>query len=251
MPNRKPVPIIPPEIAAQKQPVAGPAKKPKRWTFSFRNWSQIEDFGLSGRPHWYVSVFGRLRELGKIPVEKFLEDRTAQDARRYHEVDWNAKNIPVERADLTWVESEYLKNEADYPFVQFHVSKAVGRVIGFWDEEMVFNIVLFDPMHNLQPSKHTEYRVRPAPVLNCEFTSLLREVESVKAVPCESPTCDLNRAVQDVSSHHRFIAHNHEVLILAFMNGTIDDAEDLIESGRAKSLSEVFERGVIEFLADE
>ena len=55
----------------------------------------------------------------------------------------------------TWdqVDSVYLDNPEDYPWQQFQITRANGRVIGFWDEYHVFQVVLLDPEHNMQPCK--------------------------------------------------------------------------------------------------
>jgi hypothetical protein len=246
MASKKPVAVASPSVTNQKTPVTEPPKKPQYWTFSFRYWREIEDFGLLKRPHWYASVFGRLRELGKIPVAQFLGDREGQEARRYHAIDWTAKNIPIQRAEMVWIAKEYLNNPDDYPLVQFHISRAVGRVIGFWDEKNVFNIVLFDPMHNMQPSRATSYQVTPSPPLNCEYTSLLRDVAVVKDRPCRSDECELRAAISALPTY----AQLHEVLVIPFAQGTIKDAENLLKQGKAKSMSDIFERGVMELLDD-
>jgi hypothetical protein len=45
-----------------------------------------------------------------------------------------AKNIPIQRIDFDWIERKILENEDEYPFLQFQVSTALGRVVGFFDK---------------------------------------------------------------------------------------------------------------------
>lgn len=222
-------------------------RKPKLWTFTFRFWSQVEHFGVPSRPGWYVSVLSRLQQLSKEPIEQ-LQDRLKASALRYHEIDWKARNIPVSRTDFGSVPREYLDNEDEYPFYQVHISKAVGRIVGFWDEEGVFNVVIFDPLHNIQPSKHVAYNVQPSPILDCEFTSILRAVETVKGTQCDSSSCRLNGAIQKLPTHHQ---ESPEVLVLPFMPGAIETATKLLDEGKAKSMSEIFETGVLSLLEDK
>jgi hypothetical protein len=224
-------------------PTTGEPEKPKLWTFSFRFWSQLEHFGVPKRPMWYVSVLNRLQQLSKEPIEE-LQDHLKAEALRYHEIDWSARKIPVQRNDFNTVPPEYRNNVDDYPFVQVHISKAIGRIVGFWDEDDVFNVVVFDPLHNIQPSRKVAYNVRPSPIFHCEYTSLLRDFDRAKNMPCNTADCKLNVAVQKLPTHQS----SHEVLVLPFMDGTIKDAEKLIAEGKVKSMSDIFEAGVVSFL---
>jgi hypothetical protein len=127
----------------RKIPITKTPPKPLRWTFSFRYWRQIEYFGLDrAQPSWFVSLLERLVELSAHPIDDFFSNSPAKKYYRYHEIDWDQKNIPIKREDLAWLDHDYLVNSEDYPLVQLMISKALGRIIGFWDEESVFCIVL-------------------------------------------------------------------------------------------------------------
>ncbi|WP_416760853.1 hypothetical protein ACNI65_01880 [Roseateles sp. So40a] len=65
--------------------------------------------------------------------------------------------------------------------IQIAISKAEGRLIGFFDEEAIFQIVLFDPLHNAQPSKFNDYKVRLSKPLGCEVTAPVAAVASTAA----------------------------------------------------------------------
>ena len=135
-------------------------KEEKKITFSFAYFFQYPFFGLTGEnANWFVSLIDRLKDLsGKSP--EILGDYTSRKQYRIHPVDWNQPNIPIQRTDLHTVPKNYLDNDIEYPILQFTISRSMGRVAGFFDEESsVFYIVLLDPKHNLQPSKDHDYKV--------------------------------------------------------------------------------------------
>ncbi len=55
----------------------------------------------------------------------------------------------------------------------------MGRVVGFFDEDRVFNVVLLDPLHNIQPSKTYNYRVRASYIAQCQLTKLTVTMENL------------------------------------------------------------------------
>jgi hypothetical protein len=202
---------------------------------------QTELFPLSTRPGWFASVLNRLRELGAIPIEEFKARRATQTqaSLRYHDIDWTAKNIPMQRSEMKWIHPDYLDNEEEFPLMQFHISKAVGRVVGFWDEYDVFNVVALDSLHNLQPSKRVGYAVREGTPVRCEYTSLLHDLEVAKGQPCNTADCSLKIAVERLPGED----HKHEVLILRLDSGTTEMVEKLEDQGC--SITDIFESGIL------
>lgn len=151
-----------------------------KWVFSFEFFNQIEYFGLSeSDPKWFVSLLEKLRDLGSIDVDSFKSDYTQRNSWRYHPIEWTQPHIPIQRKDLTWLPSDYLNNEDDFPLLQFQISKGLGRVVGFWGVgSNIFYIVLLDPLHNLQPSKSYGYKVDDSSPLSCQYSSLLADIEN-------------------------------------------------------------------------
>ncbi|WP_157667053.1 hypothetical protein [Vibrio alginolyticus] len=99
----------------------------KKWTFSFQYWKQIEFFGLDkSNPSWFVSLIEKLKDLSGKDVKNFVSTGEQRDAWRYHNINWNQTNIPIQREDLDWLDKDYRENEAEYPIVQFQVSQALG-----------------------------------------------------------------------------------------------------------------------------
>ena len=125
-----------PVLANNQAPAQAPVLKkeappPKLWTFGFRFFRQIEFFGLDqSEPKWFVSLLEKLQSLSTEPLEDFFRTPEKRDVWRYHEVDWNLKNVPIQRDQLDWLGETYKKNATEYPIVQFQISLALGRVIG-------------------------------------------------------------------------------------------------------------------------
>jgi hypothetical protein len=49
-------------------------------------------------------------------------------------------------------------------------------------------------------------------------------------------------------AEERAMVQTHEVLVLPFMDGTIAEAKKLLAEGKAKSMSDIFEVGVMKLL---
>lgn len=237
--------IIPKELHEtrnQIRPIARRPSPPKRWTFSFRFWQQREYFGLSSKEaKWFVSLLVRLVELSRLEVDQFRSDRTVQDAWRYHPINWTQTNIPVQRADLDWIDPVYLKNETEYPLYQFMISTALGRVVGFWDENDVFNVVLLDPLHNIQPTKRFNYRVDKCYPVSCMYSSLLIELQNAQVVACTGTNCPADRAFRGLPSND----HKTEVILVPLDQTTQQSIAALIADGEIQSYSDLLESGLL------
>lgn len=195
-------PVLGIEPETHKNPVLLSTPGDRRWSFSFRFWNQIENFGLSrSESKWFVSLFEKLKELSDKQIEKFLSDGAERDAWRYHPINWNQENIPVQQKDLDWIDAAYKDNPDDFPLLQFQVSQALGRIIGFWDENNIFNIVLLDPHHNMQPSKSHNYRIDACSPLSCEYTSLLSEINTMKGLRLCKSNCGYTERLERIPTN--------------------------------------------------
>jgi hypothetical protein len=173
-----------PRIRLGQTPSIGPAPredgappKEKLWKFSFRFWRQIDNFGFNGANldvGWFVSLLDQLKTLSQETVDAIRRGRDSRkaDVLRYHEINWSQRNIPLQRHDFDWLPGDFLNNEAEYPFYQFQISTGNGRIVGFWDDEDVFNMLLLDPRHNMQPSNDFNYRVDPCNSMRNQFEQL-------------------------------------------------------------------------------
>lgn len=181
--------------------------KSKEWFFSFMYFQQHDYFGLgSERNNWFISLFERLQDICKHSPEDFSSNRSLKEAYRYHEINWESRNIPIQRHDLTWVDKDIISNQQDFPFYQFHISKANGRVVGFWGlNQDVFYIVLLDPKHNIQPAGGKfEYRVDKTYTAPCQYTSLLNEIDRIKSIQCADKTCNIRSELQSIQEKSTF-----------------------------------------------
>lgn len=218
-----------------------------KWSFGFRFWREREFFGFEsrGKPivhRWFLSLLERLKSLGEYSIDEFTSDRALMKSLRYHEIDWSAKKCPIRKSDLDWVPLEYLNGGQDCPFYQFQLSKANGRVVGFWDENYVFQVVLLDPLHNLQPSKKFGYKVDPADPLGCEYTQVRLSIEQItQRMKCEGAGCDVRSQLQNLTPPP---ATN--ILMLSVDDSTVGMIDDIIDSGGAASVTDLFETWVLE-----
>ncbi|MEW5773144.1 MAG: hypothetical protein AB1916_06420 [Thermodesulfobacteriota bacterium] len=245
MASKKFTPILDDSVDLRgPSPVAGAAPPIKNWSFSFKHWGQADFFGLDKtRRSWFVSLLERLKALSNENFEDFLKDTVKRDSWRYHGIDWSARNCPISRADLTWLPASIRENDADFPMMQFHISRALGRVVGFFDNENVFNIVLLDPLHNIQPSKYHEYRVRNCSPLDCEYTALLHIVDSVLDAHCRSNGCAHVPDIEAIRTGRDERIDTHVVMIKITPNDK-ECYDDLKEMGLVASFDDVFRAGL-------
>lgn len=239
-------------VLGNQPPVKNPVipdhlKEPLNWAFSFKYFNQIQYFGLDrAKPAWFVSLIERLKDLCRKDKESFFRDTMEKGRYRYHIIDWGARNIPIQRQDLDWIDKAYLENEEEYPFFQFQLSTGTGRVVGFWNEtNTIFYIVLLDPLHNIQPSNYNDYNINDCYPLSCEYTSLLKDIDDLKRkVRCQSTGCvipgELNRIPTKI---------NQTNAIMAFLDEDFhQEFQRIVEE---RGLSAIIEYGIDAILSEE
>lgn len=222
-----------------------------RWRFSFRFFKEIEFFGLDGAKvsnTWGLSIFEKLKDLGEKEIDELRRDPAVAQQWRYHPINWSSKNIPVKKTDLNWITKDYRDNDEEFPLMQFQVSKGKGRIIGFFDEENVFQIVLLDPLHNMQPSKDFGYTVDPCSPLNCELTQLRENIKDTLAGTKLECGCGVAAKVAVALEASGY--GSYPVLMLRVPDETdLDDAEDLIKTGKAANYWAIFQNGIVALAA--
>lgn len=217
--------------------------KDSKIKFSFSYFKEISNFQIGGcNSTWFVSLIERLTILSEKESSFFLEGNRGGKSLRWHEINWNAKNIPLERSVCTWVPEQYLNNNRDYPFFQFSISTGTGRVIGFFNiDYTVFYIVLLDPHHNLQPSKDFKYKVTSTRQIPTEYDQLLKEYDcicdEVKKCVADKP-CKAKEAKQ--------IAQLYNIVYARLDDDLLELYEQQIESG--KSMHDILENGLFNLL---
>jgi hypothetical protein len=228
-----------------QRPVSAPRTsqfRSSKWYFSFQYWKQIKNFGLDGKnPAWFISLIERLRDVSSEVLDKFFGDGLRQEAFHYHKIKWDQTNIPIKRTDLIWLPKDYLDNDAEFPIVQFSIRTALGRVAGFWDENRIFNVILIDPNHNLQPVKENGYNVVECYQLLNEHEILLAGLSRVQniAVNCSGGSCATKTAL-------RFINSDHQPFGIVYLEQSFyQKAQEFIKSGKANSMEELLELGIL------
>lgn len=209
------------------------------WSFSFKYYNQAEYFGLgSVKSTWFVSLLERLRDICQIDPDRL---NNPQNGLRYHKIDWNGKGVVFARQDFTWLDKSILENDEDFPFYQFHVSKAMGRVVGFWNEtNQVFYIVILDTMHNLQPSKYNGYAIRTTSILDSQYNSLLRNIEYLKSRSQKCTDCEFATHIQGLP----IPATEERNAIICFIDDSyLTELLDKLDKGTI--LSDILELGLL------
>lgn len=210
-------------------------------TFSFSYFDQIPDFEIGCcSQKWHIGLVERLKALGKMAPEAFLEDK-GSDALRFHRIDWNAKNIPIQRTSLSWLPKDILDNDDEFPIMQFSISTSTGRMIGYFDRETsVFNIVLLDPNHNIQPSKKTNYQIQPTTKGLSQYDDLLNKLDRIKktAKKCPHNECILH---EDISTIDEL---NQNIVYVGLDKDFNLSFQEILNK---HSVQEIFEMGILSF----
>jgi hypothetical protein len=234
-------PVIGNQVSTNK-PVIKKIKDQLDWSFSFKYFKQIDFFGLGEmQTKWFVSLIDKLTELSKENINEFFKDHRKKEGNRYHPINWDSKNIPIERKDINWVDKNVIDNEDDYPFFQFQISTGLGRIIGFWQENYEhFFIVLLDPLHNMQPSKNFDYKVDPTTIQYCELASLLIDLDKIKNTKCNNNTngCACKKEISKIPT--KLNRGNY-----VYFQLEDEYYEDFCKKLEEKSIQEIIELGLL------
>lgn len=196
-------------------PVKG-AKSDEKCKFSFAHWSQIKNFGLDCERvdiTWIVALLDQLKILSDHTIEELTTDRKLGKALRYHPIDWNGSGTTMSKEDAWKLIPEGYRSD-EYEIAQFQITMSKGRIIGFFDHEWVFRIVLLDPMHNMilaKESHHANYRVRNTADLLTPYQKLENQMLALKARigdVCPEKKCEIEDGIHDalrVSNENVFI----------------------------------------------
>lgn len=213
----------------------------KYFTFSFRYWKERDHFGVDAvESSWFPSLLARLCELGKEKVTRFFDDPSFKDAIRSHAVNWDARNIPIQLDYLDWLPRSVRENSDELPLVQFHISKALGRVHGFWDENWCFQVVLLDPLHNLQPSKDVGYKVRPTTLAGCQYSALRVAIDRACDKRCSNQTCELSNELRALCPE----SVEGQTVVVAGMTEDVAASLAELRLNQPVSVSDIIEYGI-------
>ncbi|MBL0047518.1 MAG: hypothetical protein IPP32_05400 [Bacteroidetes bacterium] len=235
-------PVVKESFVSRQPIIPANLQQSKKWTFSFEYFKHdLDYFGLGETPSgWFVSLLEKLKELSKEEIREIENNYARKKSNRYHKIDWDAENIPYKRADFKWLKKEILENDVEFPFFQFQVSLAMGRVVGFWDVgQEKFNIILLDTKHNLQPSKRYQYKVDDTSEIACDYTSLILDLDRLKKMSCSDANCACKLELGKLPTKL-----NRGNFVYCLIE---DDSyyEDFIGRCKDKSLTELLEMGLL------
>jgi hypothetical protein len=124
--------------------------------------------------------------------------------------------------------------------VQSMVSQSLGRIVGFWDENDVFNVVLLDPLHNIWPTMATGYKVNRCSPLGCELTAIIDQIKEAQTFVCTGSACPRSLHIEGIP----YTRPPDNAVILRIDDQLSNDAHDLISQGAAKSFEDLLETGI-------
>lgn len=215
------------------QPNAGSVPKPRYLTFGWKHFRQEKYFGLGGAPDsWFVSLFEKLRDLSKELVSRFQEEPAFKSHWRIHPVVFDA-DCPVTRQELMPLLSE------ESEIQQFQITKALGRVIGFFDENSVFQIIVLDPQHNMQPSNYNNYTLRPTTIAKTEYELLRLQIDLVRQRSC-GETCASQRLLDALPENHQ-----DNIVLLSICDADLTEVRKCLATKSQISLANIFLAGLI------
>lgn len=148
-------------------------------SFSFRYFKQIENFGISGKNSaWTAGFLEQLRVLSEKNADELLKDAQEKKALRIHKLELESGKSALTNNDFSHIPEKYRPdNNDDREILQFQISRANGRVIGFFGvDHTVFYIVFLDPNHNAQLSGYSDYKIREISPCESEIDDLYARI---------------------------------------------------------------------------
>lgn len=235
-------PVLSKQPKPANKPVTGNVKPARKFVFSFRFFRQAEYFGLGDMDNgWFSALLEKLSEISKADFESLSSDIRAKQIWRLHEINFSAKGVITPRSSFDWVAKPYLENSEEYPFFQFQITKGHGRVIGFWDENGVFNIVALDPKHNMQPSDYTDYKVRDTVLARTSYAAAIVTIEQ-QILDCGNDCrCrSLYSKIQVVLS----AGLSQETMLVSMSEHNFTRCAKCVEDGMALTIEDVLVEGL-------
>jgi hypothetical protein len=235
-------PIVGKAPSQGKKPVTGDIPPPRRFIFSFRFFKEQRYFGIGTKESgWFSSVLSKLADISLADYDQLMSDFRAKQIWRLHEINWNAKSMPVLRQNLDWIDKQYIDNSEEFPFFQFQITKAHGRVVGFWDEDGIFNIVFLDPLHNMQPSAYSDYKLIDSAISRSDFSAAIDFIES--AIAKCSPECGCKSLYANIQARLAFGLPPHTMLV-CMPEAVFKKASHLVTTGLADGIAGLLEIGI-------
>lgn len=176
-PNKNPQKALSPEKSLRKNLING-VKREDKVSFSFRFYKQIDNFGITGKKDvWMSGLLKQLSVLSNMNADELLGDKKLKGDLRMHGIIWEVGKTALKKSDFNDIPEEFHVDTEECPIMQFQISKATGRVIGFFNENhTVFYIVFLDPNHNAQLCKYNDYKLRKIDPCESEIDDLMARI---------------------------------------------------------------------------
>ena len=241
MPTRK-KPSLGKAPSKTRLPVVDEVPPPRRFVFSYRYFRQLKYFEIGAlNSGWFLAFFEKMTEISSKDFDALMTNFREKNAWRLHKIDWNHRSVPYQRNALNWIDRRYIENEEEFPFFQFQITKAFGRVIGFWDETGTFNVVFLDPMHNMQPSAHSDYKLREGVLAKSHFDAAICVVESVISACGTDCKC---RPIYGKIQEALTASLPFETALVPMTADIFQRATACIQDGLADALSDILDLGL-------
>lgn len=181
-------------------------------SFSFRYFRQIANFGITGKNDvWMSGLLEQLHLLSEKNADELLLDKSTKTSLRMHPLSLETGKTALKKCDFDIIPEKYRPTAEDCPVMQFQISKANGRVIGFFNENhSVFYIVFLDPNHNAEFCRYNDYKLR-------------------KISPCESEIDNLMARIAKHASLNNVLMEEAEEFLLADDNAYFCLDKELVE----------------------
>lgn len=148
-------------------------------SFSFRYFKQIENFGISEKNSvWTTGLLEQLRVFSEKNADELLKDVQEKRTLRIHKLELGPGKSALTNKDFSHIPEKYRPdNNEDREILQFQISRANGRVIGFFGaDHTVFYIVFLDPNHNAQLPSYSDYKIREISPCESEIDDLYARI---------------------------------------------------------------------------
>ncbi|PWJ64461.1 MULTISPECIES: hypothetical protein [unclassified Fibrobacter] len=223
----------------QKNLVSSGTTKEPGLSFSFRYFSQEQNFGLRDGcdGSWFVSFLNGVRELCCYTLSEFITNKPLQNKFRFHPVNFSKDAVSITRASLKSIPEEIRDNDKEYPFFELNVTTSRGRYFGFFDNS-VFYVVYLDRHHNMYPMDRGITRT-----FECEsdFDSLLRKLRNIVSTSskCSHAKCEISSMVEKIPGL------GTEIIYIALDN---EELEMLFDLQTKHTWEEIFKQGMFNLL---
>lgn len=235
-------------VPSSKVPIEQTKKTFKEVFFSFKYWQAIKNYELGDTDSkWVLSFISILKDLSLKDRDSLVNDSNLRNQLRYHRINWNAKGCKNKRVDFSWIDNDILENEEEFPFYQFRISKALGRVVGFWIYN-TFYIVLIDRKHNLQPSQYSNWKIKSTGSTGTNYDELLAQIDRIKSdvYPCNRVSCRYKPELDKIP-HNKY----EENILLHFISDEeLCEIHKILDCGKANSIKDILLEGVLSILSD-